>query len=261
MKRFISFSGGVESSTMCLLYGKGATAIWCDTGAEHELMYARINEMETFLTDYHNGDFSLVRLRPTVTYNGKIFTGLEALAIGYSFMPSGQKRYCTRKFKSEPIDAFLQSQGECELMIGMNADEEWRIGSLEAMPNVTYTYPLITDGHSRADCEAMLSAEGIKPNFPVYMLRGECRMCFFKSKKEYKAMYHLNRAEFDAVMGFEEAIQDRRQKFYSIMSNGISLRQLAVECEREAEFMQGNDWAELYKSLKAETSCGAFCHR
>jgi PP-loop superfamily ATP-utilizing enzyme len=29
MKRFISFSGGVESTTMCILYGKGATAIWC----------------------------------------------------------------------------------------------------------------------------------------------------------------------------------------------------------------------------------------
>ena len=43
MRRFISFSGGVESTTMCLLYGKGATAIWCDTGAEHDLMYQRID--------------------------------------------------------------------------------------------------------------------------------------------------------------------------------------------------------------------------
>ena len=46
LKRFISFSGGVESTTMCVLFGKGTTAIWCDTGAEHDLMYQRINEVE-----------------------------------------------------------------------------------------------------------------------------------------------------------------------------------------------------------------------
>lgn len=261
MKRFISFSGGVESSTMCLLYGKGATAIWCDTGAEHKEMYARIDQMEAFFKEYHKGDFKLERILPTATHKGQEYAGLEALAIGYSFMPSGQKRYCTRLFKSLPIDQFLQSQGQCELMIGFNADEAGRTGSLEAMPNVAYTYPLLEDGHTREDCEALLDAEGIRPNFPVYMLRGGCRMCFFKSEKEYKALYHLNRAEFDEVMGFEEAIQDRRKKFYSIMSSTKSLRQLGDECAREAAFLHAEDWADLYKSLKKDTSCGAFCHR
>ena len=62
MKKFISFSGGVESTTMCLLYGKGATAIWCDTGAEHKEMYNRIDKVEKYLKEYHKGDFSLVRI-------------------------------------------------------------------------------------------------------------------------------------------------------------------------------------------------------
>jgi len=35
MKRFIAFSGGVESTAMCLLYGKGATAVFTDTGNKH----------------------------------------------------------------------------------------------------------------------------------------------------------------------------------------------------------------------------------
>jgi 3'-phosphoadenosine 5'-phosphosulfate sulfotransferase (PAPS reductase)/FAD synthetase len=60
MKKYISFSGGVESTTMCLLYGKGATAIWCDTGAEHKEMYNRIDMVEKYLVDFHNGDFNLV---------------------------------------------------------------------------------------------------------------------------------------------------------------------------------------------------------
>jgi 3'-phosphoadenosine 5'-phosphosulfate sulfotransferase (PAPS reductase)/FAD synthetase len=63
IKRFISFSGGVESTTMCVLYGKGATAIWCDTGAEHDLMYQRIDEVEKELKVLHSGEFNLIRVK------------------------------------------------------------------------------------------------------------------------------------------------------------------------------------------------------
>jgi len=94
------------------------------------------------------------------------------------------------------------------------------------------------------------------------MLRGGCIMCPFKSKKEYKAMYFLSNHEFNRVMSFEEKIQDKRKKFYSIMGNGQSMRQLMQECENEKSFFVDADWTEIYKkSLKKETSCGAFCHR
>ena len=39
---FIAFSGGVESTTLCLLFGGKAKAIFADTGDEHEEMYERI---------------------------------------------------------------------------------------------------------------------------------------------------------------------------------------------------------------------------
>ena len=253
IKRFISFSGGVESTTMCLLYGKGATAIWCDTGAEHDLMYQRIDEVEKELKIIHGGEFELVRVR------SEKHKGLEQYANQRKFMPSGQARYCTRLFKIEPIDDFLAKQGECELMIGFNVDEDGRTGNLELKSNVKYTYPLIEDGLTRQDCEETLKLHGLHPNFPVYMLRGGCRMCFFKSEKEYRAMYHLNRIEFDKMIAFEEGMQDKRIKFYSIMGNGKSLRQLGNECA--AEKLMFNEIETLYKSLKKETSCGAFCHR
>lgn len=261
MKKFISFSGGVESTTMCILYGKGATAIWCDTGAEHEEMYNRINEVEQRLIELHKGNFSLVKLKGVVKHKGIKYEGLEDLAVAYKFMPSGQSRYCTNYFKIKPIDEYLSKQGECELMIGLNYDEQGRTGNLELAKNVTYTYPLIEDGLTRDDCEDILNLHGLHPKFPVYMLRGGCKMCFFKTKKEYKALYFLNKKEFEQVMIFEESLQDKKNKFYSIMSNGQSLRELAKECEREYQFLKDADWNELYKSLKKETSCGAFCHR
>lgn len=259
MKRFISFSGGVESTTMCILYGKGATAIWCDTGAEHNEMYERIDKVEQYLKEYHNNDFNIVRITGEKSYKKQIYKSLESLITASRFMPSQQKRFCTYYFKIAPIDKYLKQQGECELMIGFNYDEQGRTGNLEKMENVNYTYPLIEDGYDRNDCEEILKKNGMHPNFPVYMLRGGCRMCFFKSEKEYRAMYHLNRKEFDEMVDFEEGMQDNRLKYYSIMGNGKSLRQLSVECQQEK--LMFNEIETLYKSLKKETSCGAFCHR
>ncbi len=260
-KRFISFSGGVESTTMCILYGANAKAIWCDTGSEHKKMYDRIDKVEAAIQKIHP-EFEIIRIKPSVKVLGEYVNTIEEAAIGWKYMPSGQARWCTGKFKIEPIDAFLQTQGGgVELLIGFNFDEQGRTGNLELAANVTYLYPLIDDGHTREDCEDILRLHGLHPEFPVYMLRGGCRMCFFKTEKEYKAMYFLANDEYLEVMAFEEAIQDRRQKFYSIMGNGKSLRQLAAECEQERAFMVNADWNELYKSLKKETSCGAFCHR
>lgn len=70
MKRFISFSGGVESTTMCILYGKGAKAIWCDTGIEEPEMYERIDHVEKMLKIIHEDDFELVRIIPEVKVKG-----------------------------------------------------------------------------------------------------------------------------------------------------------------------------------------------
>lgn len=256
MDRYISFSGGVESTTMCLLYGKGAKAIWVDTGAEHKEMYERIDFVEAKLKEYHKGDFELIRLSAEMKHKGEVYKNLEEYIIALKFMPSQQRRFCTYYFKIKPIDDFL-SKEECELLIGFNYDEQGRTGNLELKSNIKYRYPLIEDGLTRDDCEDILKINGLHPSFPVYMLRGGCRMCFFKSEKEYKAMYHLNRDEFNEVMKFEEQIQDQRKKFYSIMGSTKSLRQLAAECE--SELFETKDLYEAYK--KEGKSCGAFCRR
>lgn len=255
--KYISFSGGVESTTMCVLYGKGAKAIWVDTGAEHEEMYNRIDFVEQKIKQLHNGDFELIRLNGKGRYKGVNYENLEEMIVAQKFMPSQQRRYCTYYFKIKPIDDFLKNVGECNLMIGFNYDEQGRTGNFEMNPNVKYMYPLIEDGLTRDDCEDVLKLHGLHPNFPVYMLRGGCRMCFFKSEKEYRAMYHLNKKEFDEVVEFEEKIQDGRKKFYSIMGNGKSLRELAKECKSELFVDPG-----LYDAYKKEAkACGAFCRR
>ena len=257
-KTYISFSGGVESRTMAILYGKGATLIFCDTGSEHEELYKSIDHFEQWVKNFHKGDIELLRIKPDNT--------LEEEIIRKKFMPSPTKRFCTATHKIKVIDRFLRNAGECKLMIGLNADED-RKGNLEELPNVEYCYPLKNEqtnfpmGLNRDECEEMLKFYGVHPTFPPYMARGGCKFCFFKSPKEYKAMFHLNRTEFDTVLNLEIAIQDKKKKYFGIIQGGKSIAQIARESEEEERFLHADDFKDLYKETSKKTYCGLFCHR
>lgn len=261
MKRFISFSGGVESTTMCVLYGKGATAIWCDTGAEHDEMYKRIDDCEKVLNQLHGGDFELIRLKANVNVKGSWVDNLIDAILGWKFMPSLGQRWCTGKFKIEPIDTFLEQQGECELLIGLNADEEAREGNWGLKANVKYVYKLQDDDLTRDDCIDILNQYNLNPDFPLYMSRGGCFMCIFKSISEYKAMYIFDRKTFDRVKDIELKVQDKRGKFFSISVSGKSMSWIAVEVESEISGWGLEAVKDFYKQIKQVQSCGAFCHR
>lgn len=260
MNRYISFSGGVESTTMCILYGKGAKAIFSDTGAEHKELYERLDFVEDYLTRLHNGDFEIIRLRADVgTNSGNRFDSLTELIKHYKYMPSIRQRYCTRQFKIQPIDRFLSDKGQVQLMIGLNYDEKHRTGNLRKLQNCDYVYPLIEAELDREDCIDILNQHGLNPNFPVYMQRGGCKFCFYKKEAEYKAMYYLDRETFNENMQLEKDIQDRKKKFFAIMPSGKSMEQLANECENT--LFDSIDIKKMYSDIEKTTYCGGFCHR
>lgn len=265
MKRFISFSGGVESTTMCVLYGKGATAIWADTGAEHEPMYERLRLVEESISALHGGDFSIVRVKGNVKVKGNFVSTLTDAIIGWSYMPSSMMRYCTGRFKIEPIDNYLMSLNEpVELMIGFNADEEAgkdRTGNYMKAKNVRYSYPLYDDGYSRSDCEEILRANNLHPDFPIYMQRGGCKYCFFKSIAEYKAMFLFARKEFDEVRQLEESVQDKRKKFFAMSVSQRAFSDIQREVESEIRQWGIDEVKSWYKTIASHEPCGAFCHR
>lgn len=263
MKSFISLSGGVESTTMCLLYGKGAIAIWCDPGDEHREMYERIDFLEKAFQDIHDGDFTLLRINPKVKVKGvEVSTLSDAIRL-WKFFPSAQARFCTGSFKIEPIEQFLSRQGECELLIGFNADEEpgvARVGNFEKLENVRYRYPLHEDGYTREDCEGLLRQYGLHPNFPVYMSRGGCKFCFYKSPAEYKAMYILDRETFDEVEALEKEVQDAREKYFSILPH-TTFAKIKGDVDIEVENWGVEAVVDMYRPIAKTKVCGAFCHR
>lgn len=256
MHKYIAFSGGVESTTMALLYGKGATAVFTDTGSEHAYMYQRLDFVEAKLKEIHGGDFRLIRLTAHVPVNGTTVESLTDYVRESKFLPGSRERYCTRLFKIAPMDAFLKDKGVCELMIGLNADED-REGNFGLLADVNYTTPLQRDGYTRQDCIDMLTAHGLKPDFPAYMRRGGCIFCPFKSKKEFAAMVHLSPDEINLVKELEEAVQDKRGKYFRIRDN---MPTMAEFIEREKNNLLG-DLSPYYDAGDQQYSCGVFCHR
>ena len=251
-KSFISFSGGVESSTMCVLFGNKADAIFADTGFEHQEIYDRIKLVEDWVKAFHRPDFKIHLIKNEVDGT------LPEYIIKSKFYPNFQARYCTRKFKIEPIDDFLEQFKDegVELMIGLNADEkDKRIGNHGNKPFVNYSYPLADKGITRAMCKVILDKAGLYPVFPPYMKRGGCIGCYYKSKKEYTAMALLNPLEFKIVVDLENSIQDKRDKFFSI-HKGKTMKQIredALSCLFSPD--------EIYPTTNDVTKCGVFCNR
>jgi len=249
---FISFSGGVESSTMCVLFANKADAIFSDTGFEHDEIYKRIDLVESWCKEFHRPDFKIHRIKNDE--HGSLIDYIKKA----KFYPNFQARYCTRMFKIEPIDDFLEQFKEegVELMIGLNADEiEQRTGNHGNKPFVKYSYPLADNGFNRAKCIYVLKKACLYPEFPAYMQRGGCIGCYYKSKKEYEALALLNPNEFQIVEKLENEIQDQRKEFFSILEK-IQMKQIR---ENVSNMLFKPD--EIYPTINTATKCGVFCNR
>jgi PP-loop superfamily ATP-utilizing enzyme len=225
-KRFIAFSGGVESSAMCVLYGKDATPVFTDAGWEHKPMRERLDVMEAALKKIHGDSFCIIRIKAENVEGTGTNTLPDYIRLR-KFYPNPVARFCTRLFKIEPMDKFLLKQGDCEVFIGLNSDEaDDRTGNYGECKNVSYRYPLIEDGLTRKDCEAVLSKHGLLPQFPPYMSRGGCVGCFFKRKAEFAALALLDKDEAVSVAELEEAIQDKRGKYYHVHNSIPNMRDM-----------------------------------
>ena len=258
MKKYIAFSGGVESTTMCILYGASADAIFADTGWEHAALYEQIKKVEARVREIHGPQFRVIKVRGCKSHKGKDYHTLPDYIKAAKFFPSPRIRFCTRVFKVEPIDKFLREQGECELMIGLNMDEQDREGNHGMMANVTYRYPLIENGITRGACVKILEKAELLPKFPAYMARGGCVGCFFKSKREFEALALLEPDEADAVAELEESVQDERGKYYGIR-DGIPNLKTFFENSRQMCLIPPE---QMYiTSRDTHTPCGVFCHR
>lgn len=115
MKVIISFSGGKDSQA-CLVwavkkYGsKNITAVFCDTGWEHDLTYKHIQDTCNLM------QVELITLKPELDF--------VELAKKKGRFPSTMARFCTVELKIKPMIDWIISQDESLIIIqGIRAKE------------------------------------------------------------------------------------------------------------------------------------------
>jgi 3'-phosphoadenosine 5'-phosphosulfate sulfotransferase (PAPS reductase)/FAD synthetase len=182
-----AFSGGKDSTALLLWLREQSieyTAVFCDTGWEHPLTYAYIEEINQAILGGR-----LIRLK-----NEAYRDGFSDLTLKRRVFPMQHARFCTQELKIAPLHAFIETQDDdVTLYQGIRADESmWRARQPrrvweEDAGGYWIERPLFD--WTTADVFAIAKRHGIEAN-PLYRMgagRVGCWPCIYVNQRELKA--------------------------------------------------------------------------
>lgn len=215
VRHIVAFSGGKDSSALAIylhdperwrraLGKRGlpprapleeAEYVFCDTGTELQETYDYLDELEAFLGR------PIQRLRASAPPGETPFDHYLKLYRG--FLPSPQMRWCTRKLKLEPFEAYVGDEPVVSY-VGIRADEE-REGYLSTKPNITSVFPFREDGLIKEDVYRILEDSGVgRPDYYRWRSRSGCYFCFFQRKSEWVGLMENHPELFEKAKTYEK---------------------------------------------------------
>lgn len=246
--KIVSFSGGKDSTALAILE-PDALPVFVDPEWEFDEIYQHIERFEQ------------VTGRKVEKLKGKDLYGenLVETMKRKRFMPGFKARWCTQMHKIEVIQTWLMDKVPAEMLIGMRADEDARIGHIVCLDGLTVRYPLQERGMKYQDVVDLCNKYGLLPKYPPYMARGGCKGCFYKRKSEVLAMLHLKPDVYAELEELENSLQDQREKFAVMFPNvGMPLSEFK---KQPLLFKPEEVWTDADDTSQKAPACGAFCHR
>jgi len=192
LKRILSFGGGLQTTALAIMVAKGEIevdeVVFADTGAEKPETYWY---MENYIKP-------IIDITILPVENG----GLKAYCEKYRIVPSVVNRWCTRIFKVERLDKYVNRQG---MMIGFSTDEIQR--SLNPIFEGD-TFPLIEMGVSSADCSRLISDYG----YPV-PIKSSCYFCPYQRWPEWNWLKRKHQDLFEDAIRLEALLYERKPEY------------------------------------------------
>lgn len=173
-RHIVSLSGGKDSTALAVYLRDKIPQlefVFCDTHKELPETYEYLDRLEAYLQ------------RPIIRLNAQ--RGFDHWLEMYGGMlPSAQVRWCTRKLKIEPFEAFV-GDDQVWSYIGIRGDEN-RSGYISTKPNIHPVYPFKECGLVLTDVERLLEESGLGyPAYYEWRQRSGCWFCFFQRTHEW----------------------------------------------------------------------------
>lgn len=178
-RHILLLSGGKDSTALAIYMRDHHPEIemeylFCDTHKELAETYEYLHRVESYLGK------EIKKLTTEAVERG--FDHWLKMYNGY--LPSPSMRWCTRKLKIEPFEAYV-GDDPVRLYVGIRADEN-REGYISTKPNITPVFPFKEAGITKADVMRILEDSGIGlPAYYSWRSRSGCYFCFFQRKVEW----------------------------------------------------------------------------
>lgn len=225
MREMISFGAGVNSVAMTIMLVNDSWTgpiVFADTGGEWPETYCY---MRTFEDEWlRPRGREITRVSATThpgLYNdkrvGRLTVTLEGYCLSYGIIPLLSVRWCTAKFKREPLENWRKAHNIDHACLGISASEPRRIRN---DPNVLY--PLYDEGITRGGCRRIIRDAGLEQ--PI---KSGCFFCPGQRLDNWRRLYYEHPDLYERAARLEENASERHRKQTTLDPHRISLRQHA----------------------------------
>jgi len=237
MNRCLSYGGGVNSTALALfLADKGVDfkMVFADTGVElpETISYMKYFQSTTGLhVDVVKQEY--VNIKNPIDCRKR---GLYDYCWHYKMVPLMHRRWCTAKFKINPIYFYLEKNNIEEQLIGFDAGEAHRAEN-KAVHFCEQRYPLIENGINRDGCVDIIKAHGL-----AIPQKSGCFICPFQRKKQWKHLFHKHNDLWNDAVELEQRAVHSNKNRATFFSNNITL--LDVKKDWALADRQGHFWGD-----------------
>ncbi|NTW00732.1 MAG: phosphoadenosine phosphosulfate reductase family protein [Oscillochloris sp.] len=224
-RHIVNLSGGKDSTALAIFLRDKIPQLeylFCDTHKELPETYAYLDRLAAYLQ------------RPIIKLNAQ--RGFDHWLDMYGGMlPSARVRWCTRKLKIEPFEAYVGSETVWSY-VGIRADEA-RSGYISTKPNIHPLFPFKEFGLAFADIERLLDESGLGlPSYYEWRQRSGCFFCFFARGGEWVGLKERHPELFEQAKAYES----ERGGEYFTWRQGESLDELE-QPERVAQIKREHE--------------------
>ena len=191
-RHIVNLSGGKDSTALAIFLRDKIPQLeylFCDTHKELPETYEYLDRLAAYLQ------------RPIIKLNAQ--RGFDHWLDMYGGMlPSARVRWCTRKLKIEPFEAYVGDDTVWSY-VGIRADEARR-GYVSTKPNIHPVFPFKEFGLGIADVERLLETSGLGlPAYYEWRQRSGCYFCFFQRTGEWIGLKERHPELFELAKDYE----------------------------------------------------------